>query len=179
MGKPDRSEDAHTALLGSNAGRTFVAIVMSVMSIWIVGPNMPASPARETVDIVWSPAINAGFDQNWSVFSPNPRDQTIEVVAVLEYADGTVTEWRVPEFDPVLGPLRSYRWRKWQERIRLDSNQRSWESSAAWIAENNRLDGQVPNTVRLLRRWTDLAPLTVDGIAVNSENEFEFYVWTR
>ena len=179
MGKPDRSEDAHTALLGSSAGRALVAIVVFVMSIWIVGPNMPASPARETVDILWSPAINAGFDQFWSVFSPNPRDQAIEVVAVLEFDDGSVAEWTVPEFDPVTGPLRSYRWRKWQERVRLDSNQRYWDSSAAWIAENNRLDGQVASTVRLLRRWTDLAPLTADGNTANGENEFEFYVWTR
>ncbi len=179
MGKQDRSEDAHTALLRSNAGQTLVAVVVFVMSIWIVGPNMPASPARDTVDIVWSPAVNAGLDQFWSVFSPNPRSQSIRVVAVLEYDDGTVAEWTVPEFDPVIGPLRSYRWRKWQERVRLDSNQRYWESSAAWIAENNRLEGQVANTVRLLRRWTDLAPLTANGIAVNSENQFEFYVWSR
>ncbi len=178
MGKEEHLEDAHTALLGSSAGQVLVTVVVFVMSVWIVGPNLPSSPARDTVDIVFSPSLDAGFDQFWSVFSPNPRDQALEVVAVLEFEGGTVAEWRVPEFDPVIGPLRSYRWRKWQERIRLDDNERYWESSAAWIAENNRLDGQLPTTVRLLRRWTDLAPLTADGIAATSENEFEFYVWT-
>jgi hypothetical protein len=149
------------------------------MSIWILGPNIPASPIRNTVDIVWSPAINAGFDQSWEVFSPNPRDLTILVVAILEYDDDSTAEWTVPDFDPVIGTLRSYRWRKWQERVRLDSNERYWDSSAAWIAEHNRLDGRRPHTVRLLRRWTELAPLTADGVVENSENQFEFYEWTR
>jgi hypothetical protein len=171
--------DAHTRLLDSTVGQTFVAIVVFVMSIWILGPNMPASPLRDTVEVVWSPAIDAGFDQNWSVFSPNPRDQTIEVVAVLEYDDGTSVEWTVPDFDPTIGALRSYRWRKWQERVRLDSYESYWEPSAAWIADQNRIDGQRPNTVRLLRRWTVLEPLTEDGILTNIEEQFEFYEWTR
>lgn len=171
--------DAHTALLGSTLGQTFVAIVVCVMSVWIVGPNMPASPVRDTVDIVWSPAIQAGFDQNWEVFSPNPRDQAIEVVAILEFEDGTTAHWSVPEFDPLTGSLRNYRWRKWQERVRLDRNERYWESSAAWIADHHGLNDREASTVRLVRRWTVLAPLTGDGVLNNSRNEFEFYVWTR
>lgn len=183
MGRRARTEtegvDAHTALLDSAVGQTLVAVLVFVMSIWIVGPNMPASPLREVVDFAWSPATNAGLDQSWSVFSPNPRDQTIHVVATLEYDDGTMTEWTVPDFDPVIGALRSYRWRKWQERVRLDKNERYWESSAAWIADNNLIDGERPRTVRLLRRWTVLAPLTADGIVDNGSNEYEFYVWSR
>ena len=179
VGRPARDDDAHSALLGSSFGQGIVAVIVFVMAIWIVGPNMPASPARDTVDIVWAPAINAGFDQNWEVFSPNPRNQSIEVVARLEYDNGDVEEWKVPEFGPVVGTLRSYRWRKWQERVRLDSNERYWDSSASWIADHNRIDGQQPNTVRLIRRWTVLEPLTVDGIVENDQNQFEFYVWTR
>ncbi len=179
MGKRERTDDAHSALLGSAVGQTVVAVVVFVMAIWIVGPNMPASPMRDTVDVVWDPAIKAGFDQSWEVFSPNPREQSIQVVAVLTYDDGTTAEWTVPEFDPVIGTLRSYRWRKWQERVRLDDNQRYWETSAAWIADHSRVDGEEPATVRLVRRWTELAPLTADGVAENPQNEFEFYVWTR
>jgi len=164
--------------LNSNAGHVLVAVIIFVGSIWIIGPNLPSGPARDLVYVVWSPATNAGMEQSWDVFSPNPRAQSLEVIAVLEYADGTVAEWTVPDFDLVFGSFRSYRWRKWQERVRLDSNQQYWDSSAAWIAEHNKLDGQAPNTVRLVRQWTDLAPLTADGIAVTSENQYEFYVWT-
>lgn len=185
MRRPDRNDDAHTALVGSPLGHTAIAAFVFVMAIWIVGPNLPASPIRDTVDIVWEPAIEIGYDQSWSVFSPNPRDQSIEVVALLEYADGTSATWALPDFDPVVGVYRGYRWLKWQERIRLDDSSRYWDASAAWIADNNRHDGELPQTVRLVRRWTWLSPLTgagvdpeVDGEFVpNVENEYEFHVW--
>ncbi|WP_395152024.1 hypothetical protein [Ilumatobacter sp.] len=169
--------DAHTALIHTRVGQAVVAVLVVVMSVWIVGPNLPASPARDMVAVVWSPAVNAGFEQNWSVFSPNPRAQTLEVVAVAEFADGTTTEWRLPEFGPVIGAYRTYRWRKWQERVRLDSNARYWDSSAAWIARDVARGDELPVRVRLLRRWRDLEPLTADGIADTKLNEFEFHVW--
>lgn len=154
-----------------------VATVL-LMAFWIVAPNMPAGPVRERTDVLWSPAVKLGFDQNWSVFSPNPRDQSLEVVAVLEYPDGSTGEWTVPEFNALFGAYRGYRWGKWQERIRLDSEERLWESTAAWIAANNQVDGVAPSTVRLVRRWRDVAPLTASGFTPNPTNEFEYYVWT-
>ena len=84
--------DAHTALVRTRVGKAVVAVLVIVMSVWIVGPNIPASPVRDRVEVVWSPAIKAGFKQNWSVFSPNPRAQALEVVAVAEFGDGTTTE---------------------------------------------------------------------------------------
>ncbi|MGK0275925.1 MAG: hypothetical protein ACI9N0_002312 [Ilumatobacter sp.] len=181
MSGPDAAErtDAHTALLHSRVGRVVVGVLVVVMSVWIVGPNLPASPARDAVEVVWSPAVNAGFEQNWAVFSPNPRTQSLEVVAVAEFADGTTTEWKLPEFDPVIGAYRTYRWRKWQERVRLDSNARYWDSSAAWIAGDVARGDELPVRVRLVRRWRDLGPLTADGIVNTAPNEFEFYVWER
>ena len=171
--------DAHTALLTSSFGRVGVALVVAVMSVWIIGPNVPASPFRDAVDITWSPAVNAGFDHNWSVFSPNPRAQSLEVVGVGEYADGTTAEWKLPSFDPLIGAYRTYRWRKWQERVRLDANAQYWESSAEWIAGDLARGDELPVRVRLLRRWRDLEPLTADGIADSALNEYEFYVWER
>jgi hypothetical protein len=171
--------DAHTALVRTCVGKVVVAVLVVVMSVWIVGPNLPASPARDTVDVVWSPAVQAGFEQNWSVFSPNPRAQSLEVIAVAEFADGTTTEWKLPEFGPALGPYRIYRWRKWQERVRLDASERYWGSSAAWIAGDVARGDELPVRVRLLRRWRDLAPLTSIGIIDTGLNQFEFYVWER
>jgi len=171
--------DAHTALANTRVGKAVVAVLVVVMSVWIVGPNLPASPARDTIDIVWSPAVNAGFTQSWSVFSPNPRSQTREVTAVAEFADGTTAEWTPPEFGPVIGAYRSYRWRKWQGRVRLNKNERYWDSSAAWIARDVARGDELPVRVRLIRRWRDLEPLTADGIVDTQPIEFEFHVWER
>jgi hypothetical protein len=175
--KVDNHVDAHTALVTSRGGQVAVALIVLVMGVWIVGPNMPASPARNTFDTVWAPPINAGFEQNWWVFSPNPRSQSIEVSAIVEYADGTSVTWSVPDFDPIVGAYRSYRWRKWQERIRLDANIRLWDSSAEWIAKQHRRNGELPTAVRLIRSWTDHGPLTNDGAFNDDQNQFEFYLW--
>ena len=64
MSGPDAAErtDAHTALIHTRVGKGVVAVLVVAMSVWIVGPNIPASPVRDKVDVVWSPAVNAGFE---------------------------------------------------------------------------------------------------------------------
>ena len=169
--------DAHTALLQRRSGRSVVAVVVVVMAVWTLGPNLPDGPATDRVEVLWSPATDAGFDQNWSVFSPNPRSQSLDVDAIVEFADGTTTTWMVPDADPI--GWRSARWRKWVERIRLDTNERLWDAAAGWIAEQHRRDGQLPVSVRLTRRWIDHVPLTEDGAVDREPRSFEFHVWTR
>ena len=170
--------DLHTRLVDSPAGRVGVTLLVAVLAVWLVGPNVPDGPARQTLDVVWQPGVTVGLEQNWSVFSPDPRAESLEVVAIVEHGDGSTEEWRIPEADPVVGPYRSYRWRKWQELVRLDVNERFWDPTAEWVAREHARDGRLPSTVRLIRRWKPIAPLTADGIAPTSWNEFEFHVWT-
>ena len=173
MGEP---VDAHSRLLRSRGGRLAVAAMVAVMAVWTFGPNLPAGPAVDQFDSLWAPANDAGFDQNWSVFSPNPRDQSLDVDALVEFADGSSTTWTVPDSDPI--GWRSARWRKWVERIRLDTNERYWDATAEWIAEQHRRGDELPTVVRLTRRWIDHEPLTADGVIDGEQRSFEFHVWT-
>lgn len=161
-------------------GRLGVALVVAVMSFWIVAPNMPSSAVRDELAPLWRPATEAGLVQDWAVFSPNPRSQSIDVRARLEFDDGSIDFWDVPEFDPVIGAFRQYRWHKWQERLRLDSREKYWQPTAEWIADQNLRDGVRPVRVTLIRRWIDHEPLTSSGKTVDvGWNEFEFYSWER
>ena len=161
-------------------GRLGVALVVAVMSFWIVAPNMPSSAVRDELAPLWKPATEAGLVQDWAVFSPNPRSQSIDVRARLEFDDGSIDFWDVPEFDPVIGAFRQYRWHKWQERLRLDSREKYWQPTAEWIADQNLRDGVRPVRVTLIRRWIDHEPLTSSGQTVDvGWNEFEFYSWER
>lgn len=161
-------------------GRLGVALVVAVMSFWIVAPNMPSSAVRDELAPLWKPATEAGLVQDWAVFSPNPRSQSIDVRARLEFDDGSIDFWDVPEFDPVIGAFRQYRWHKWQERLRLDSREKHWQPTAEWIADQNLRDGVGPVRVTLIRRWIDHEPLTSSGQTVDvGWNEFEFYSWER
>ncbi|MFK8023473.1 MAG: hypothetical protein AB8G26_05860 [Ilumatobacter sp.] len=134
---------------------------------------------REQVDAVWRPAVLAGLDQSWGVFSPNPRDQSLDVRARVVHVDGSVEFWDVPEYDPIIGALREYRWQKWQERVRLDDNEAWWDPTAEWIAGELERDGELPVRVELIRRWIVHEPLTADGVIDSGWNAFRFHVWER
>lgn len=169
-----------TRVLQMRFGHVLVAALVAVTACWIVGPNLPASAVRDELAPLWEPAVKVGLVQDWAVFSPDPRDVSIDVRARLEYDDGTIDFWDVPEFDPIIGAFRQYRWHKWQERVRLDNREDHWEPTAAWIADRNRRDDERPVRVTLIRRWIDHEPLTARGPAVDvGWNEFEFYVWER
>lgn len=171
------SDDLHTAITRHRSGRWVVAAIVVVGAMWIVGPNVPEGPARQRLDALWWPATEVGFDQNWRLFSPDPRSQSLDVRARVEHADGTFERWDVPEFDPTVGALREYRWNKWQERVRLDARTELWDPTAEWIADRHRRDGELPVRVVLIRRWVDHEPLGDEGAVDSDWREFEFHVW--
>lgn len=169
-----------THALHARFGGVRVGLVVTVIAFWIVAPNMPSSAVRDELALLWGPAEATGLVQDWAVFSPNPRNQSLDVRARLEYDDGTIEFWDVPEFDPTIGAFRQYRWNKWQERVRLDDYEDHWEPTAGWIAAQHLRDGIRPVQITLIRRWIDHEPLTADGRPDDGGwNEFEFYVWER
>ncbi len=178
MSAPER-DDWHTALAGSRWGRIVVVTIVAVLAVWIVGPNLPAGPMRSEIDALWKPADELGLSQDWGVFSPDPRNQSLDVRAIVRFDDGSAVIWDVPELDPIIGAYREYRWQKWQERVRLDASDALWEPTAEWIAEEHRRDGELPVEVVLVRRWRDHEPLTSDGTVDSDWAEFDFYTWTR
>lgn len=176
--------DRHTALTESRFGRWVVVVLVLVVGSWVALPNLPAGPLRERVDAWWAPATEVGLVQDWSVFSPNPRSQSLDVRAEIELADGDVVVWDVPEFDPIVGAFRQYRWKKWQERVRLDARSDLWGPTVDWLRRefDPGSDGGVGAVARvtLIRRWIDHGPLTSDGFVDRPSqgwNEFRFCTW--
>lgn len=180
MHDDDPDVDQHSALLRSPLGRLGVGLVLITVAFSIVAPNLPASAVRDRVDWLWQPATEVGLVQDWGVFSPNPRSQSIDVRARIEFDDGAIEFWDVPEHDPLIGAYSAYRWHKWQERVRLDNRQDLWDPTAEWLAERYTRDGLQPARITLIRRWIDHEPLTADGEILDTGwNEFEFYSWVR
>lgn len=175
---PSDDVDVHTRLLHTNVGRWVVGLVVVVGSFWILTPNLPDSAVRDAVAGWWGPAEDVGLAQDWAVFSPDPRSESLDVRARIQYGDGTTEYWDVPEYDPGVGAYRQYRWNKFQERIRLDDYQLYWPAFARWVADQHARDGVAPARVTLIRRWIEHQPLTADGrIEDGGWNEFEFYTW--
>lgn len=134
----------------SRAGRSLLSVALVLTLAAVAAWNLPSSALREAALPVVEPYVRTlGLDQNWNLFAPNPPRATFEVLARIDYADGSWGEWRSPRND---------RWRKWLGAVRLDRHRSLREPTAAWIARNHDHGGRRPVTVTLVRRGRVLAP---------------------
>lgn len=155
-------------LEGSVAGRRFLSLALVLTLAAVVAWNLPQSPLREATLPVVEPYVRiAGLDQTWNLFAPDPPRVTFEVIARIDYADGTSDTWRPPRND---------RWRKWLGAVRLDRNMSLWSPTAAWIAGSHDHDGRRPVTVTLVRRGRDLLP-PGSGAPEPDWQEFPFFTY--
>lgn len=116
--------------------------------------NLPSSELRrQTLPLVRPVLDSTGLSQNWNLFAPDPRNSTLRLAARMTYPDGTTVEWHQPESDPVVGPYRLYRWRKFANNALSDRRAHLWPGLAAWLARNHPRDGDAPTEVVLLRQF--------------------------
>jgi hypothetical protein len=146
-------------LEASRAGRAAISIFVAVTIVSVVVWNFPSSAMKEEAFKLTGPYVRAaGLDQNWGVFAPNPRRHSLEVVARVEYADGTERTLSVPRGGRLIGGYWDYRWRKWAEWTSTDSRDFLWRPAAAWFARKAGEAGGQPVRVTLVRRWQETLP---------------------
>lgn len=134
----------------SPLGRQFLSVFLALTVGAIVVWNLPPSEVRRLAEPVVEPYIHtSGLDQRWNLFAPNPPQQTYQVVAGIEYTDGSQALWRSPRND---------RWRKWLGVIRSERSRRLWEPTAAWIAGHHDDGGRRTERVNLILRHRELMP---------------------
>lgn len=158
----------------SVAGRALISFLLVLTLAAIMVMNMPDSDIKTRLLSLAQPYINAtGLDQDWSMFSPNPRATAIYVEAHIDYKDGTSSVWSIPT-RPGLWAYSDYRWQKVGEHVRLDANEWMWRPFAAYIGTQARADGREPVRVTLVRRWFQLLP-PGPGPDRGPWNEFSFF----
>jgi hypothetical protein len=119
----------------SSLGRLIISVGIVLVVLCEVGTGIPSSAikAKEGATAVRVSRF-MGVEQNWGVFSPDPRSSSINMYAIVRFEDGSSERWDLPDGGPVVENFRYYRWRKWLERIRADDFSHLWEPSARWIA---------------------------------------------
>jgi hypothetical protein len=162
-------------LESSAVGRAVISGFVLVTLLALVFWNLPDSEIKRKALKVVRPYITAlSINQNWGVFAPDPRRQSLELVARVEYADGSQATLRVPRGGDFVEAYWDYRWRKWFETVRTDSHENLWEPAARWFARVAARDGGQPVRVTLVRRWSDLLP-PGPGPERTDWREFAFY----
>ena len=155
-------------------GRGLIGVGVAVTVLAVLVLDMPDSQIRSHLMAVVGPYVRAtGLDQDWGVFAP-PRKISVFVEAHVDDADGSTATVTLPG-RPGIGAYADYRWGKFEERVRLDANDRLWEPYARFLFDRARADGRSPVRVSLVRRWADTLP-PGPGPARGPWREFTFYV---
>jgi hypothetical protein len=159
----------------SAAGRAAISVFIAATVASVVAWNLPESELkRDALEVARPYVLATGLNQNWGVFAPDPRRQSLEVVADVRYADGARETLTLPRGGRVLGGYWDYRWRKWMEGARTDEHDDLWEPTAAWFARRAAADGRRPVSVTLVRRWRDNLP---PGFGSGPAQEYAYYTY--
>jgi hypothetical protein len=143
----------------SPLGRAVITGALLFILASLIAANIPPSYAQRQLNSFVQPVRDGvGLDQDWGVFAPDPRRQTVALQARISYTDGTSETWNVPTGDPFVSEYRTYHWQKWSEYARLDDHQELWEPFAVWVARTHNSSMRHPNEIALTRSWFDLNP---------------------
>lgn len=144
-----------SSVAGRVAISAFLVATLFSLLIW----NLPDSEIKRKSLTVVRPYVTAlSLEQNWGVFAPDPRRETLDFFARVSYADGTEEELRAPDGGPLVGSYWDYHWWKWIESATNDKRQGLWKPAAVWFARRATTDERRPVRVRLVRRWYELFP---------------------
>jgi hypothetical protein len=154
---PDEREPSPRSI-DSARRRVLVSVFLVVTVAAVLVQNMPDSVIKTGLMGAARPYLNlTGLDQSWSIFSPNPRQQTVYVLARVVRADGSVAVHPVPTG---IGPSEywGYRWQKYGESLSDPSRRALWRPYAEWVVNQDQQQGGKPVTVTLVRRVSDNLP---------------------
>ena len=164
-------------LESSHAGRVAISIFIAATVLSVVLWSLPESQLkRDALRIVRPYVLATGLEQNWGVFSPDPRRHTLEVVARVRYTNGAEETYSIPRGNRLVGGYWDYRWRKWAEWSSTDARSHLWEPAAAWFARRARAEGREPTSVTLVRRWRVSLP-PGPGPSRGEWQEYAYYTY--
>jgi hypothetical protein len=138
----------------SRAGRVVISLFILATVVTIVTANLPASRLETVLLKADHPYLNGvDMEQNWGVFAPDPRSQTVNVLARVTFADGSRETWRVARRNPVVGEYIDYRWLKWEEWVVAPAYGPILPRPAAiWVARRLATPERRPVRVTLIDR---------------------------
>jgi hypothetical protein len=144
----------------ARVSRALLSGLICLFLVGIVAVNLPDSELRKQLLVPGGPVLNAvGLDQNWRIFAPDPRRESVALEARLSLADGGQRTWRPVALGDLFGAYRDYRWRKWVELVRRDDHSALWDHTARWIAARvSNETGRGVIRLALVRRWRPLNP---------------------
>jgi hypothetical protein len=138
----------------------FIVLHVYVIAAW----GLPESQLRA---VLVSPIENYvnfwGLWHSWDMFAPAPLSLNFRIEAIIQYQDGSTRTWNFPEMAKLSlwERYQKERYRKWAERVRLDSSSAIWDDTCRFVARLNDTPTNHPTRVILIRHWEQIPPPAV------------------
>jgi hypothetical protein len=143
----------------SRAGRVLISLFVVATLLIVLTANLPASHLQSLLMRFDHPYLNGvDMSQNWGVFAPDPRQQTVHIYARVDFADGSQETWQIPARNAVVGEYVDYRWRKWEEWIAQPSYPFLYQPGAIFVARQLATPERRPVRVTLFDRSHPITP---------------------
>ena len=171
-------ESLSERLESTQAGRFLISSVIAVILICLAVGNLPGSALKDRLSPGLRPlTIGAGLEQDWGVFSPDPRMASLFLSANVRFDDGSTEVWRPPSRAGIWGAYRAARWQKYVEYARADDRRDVlWQPLVEFVARQYAgEDGLRPVRVELVRTFQDLGPPGADDDG--PWTAFTYYSW--
>jgi hypothetical protein len=137
----------------SRVGRALISVFVVATLVTVVTANLPPSHLQDVLVKADHPYLyGLALDQDWGVFAPDPRQETVDLFARVTFADGSQAVWQVPRRNAVVGAYIDYRWLKWAEWAVEPSYGELWRPAAIYAARQAASRGHVPVKVELVDR---------------------------
>lgn len=137
-------------------GRALISALLVALLLSILAINLPGNSELRRVMIgPAQPFLNAlGLDQNWGVFAPDPRRESIALEARVTFSDGTTEVWEPPRGGRLIDAYWDHKWAKYEENAIQDAHRDTlWRPTALFAAREVTRDGKQPTHVTLVRRF--------------------------
>ena len=140
----------------------FGRAIISALVLFAIGSivvwTMPNSEIKRLALPLVKPFVRtAGLAQNFEVFAPDPRRETIRMRAEVTLDDGTRRVWHFPDREPVVQAYRDYRWGKLMENL-YGNDVSALTSFSEWVAREVTPAGRRAVRVAVIRRWAPHRP---------------------
>ena len=156
-----------------------VCIVAILLWFWCF--DLPAdAPLRRLIGYLQKPFLYLGLWHGWAMFAPEPLHVNRRLKAIIQYADGSIDEWR--PIEPLqtnwLIDLLWFRHFKFQFSVLTGADTVLWSPLCQWLVRQAKLDGLQVVSIQLIREYqtvnapTAAQPLTEWQSSVLHEEKF-------
>ena len=158
-----------------------VDVFIVAILLWFWCYDLPTdSPQRRLVGYIQKPFLYLGLWHGWAMFAPEPLHVNRRLKAIIQYADGSIDEWRPIE------PLQTnwfvdllwFRHFKFQFSVLTGADTVLWSPLCQWLVRQAKLDGLQVVSIQLIREYqtvnapTAAQPLTDWQSFVMHEEKF-------